>query len=294
MLHGFLSCSSDSEVAINDPILPGEFVTGKGFFEFSEMESLSIKTYYYIPANTTSNTPIVFVFHGAGRNARDYRDAMISKANQYHFIVVAPAFSITDFPGGDGYNLGNVFVDGDNPLSSTLNPEEAWAFSVIEPLFDFMTQLQNNTTSTYHIFGHSAGGQFAHRFMMFKPQARVSKIVASASGWYTVPNATISFPYGFKNSPLETIDLPQLFQKDITILIGTQDNDPNAGGLRHNVNADAQGLHRLARAHHFFDTAAALAQDNSTPFNWQFFSHEGVGHDYIAASEKGADLIFNP
>ena len=136
-LHSFMSCSTDSVQSSDTSILPDELVTGAGFFEFSEVQSKFIRTYYYIPETRTSTTPILFVFHGAGRNARDYRDAMIAKANQYQYIVIAPEFSITDFPGGDGYNLGNVFVDGDNPLSSTLNPEEAWAFSVIEPLFDF-------------------------------------------------------------------------------------------------------------------------------------------------------------
>ena len=65
----------------------------------------------------------------------------------------------------------------------------------------------------YHVFGHSAGGQFAHRFLMFKPNSRLDKMVASGSGWYTVPNLDFNFPYGFKKSPLESLFLNNLFEK---------------------------------------------------------------------------------
>jgi len=293
ILSSFISCSENSDNSINESVILDEFVTGGGYFEFSDFQSLVIKTYYHIPIYVTNNTPIVFVFHGAGRNAKDYRDAMIAKANQFNFIVIVPEFSIANFPGGDGYNLGNVFIDGDNPSIGTLNPEDEWAFSVIEPLFDFIKQSLNNFTPKYHIFGHSAGGQFAHRFMMFKPNARFDKVVSSGSGWYTVPDLDINFPYGFKNSPLEDNSFENLFEKQLTIQIGELDNDPNSAGLRHNQFADAQGLNRLERANHFFDEALQLSQENNLEFNWDLHINEEGTHNYLTASESAANLIFN-
>ena len=293
ILSSFISCSENSDNSINESVILDEFVTGGGYFEFSDFQSLVIKTYYHIPIYVTNNTPIVFVFHGAGRNAKDYRDAMIAKANQFNFIVIVPEFSIANFPGGDGYNLGNVFIDGDNPSIGTLNPEDEWAFSVIEPLFDFIKQSLNNFTPKYHIFGHSAGGQFAHRFMMFKPNARFDKVVSSGSGWYTVSNMDINFPYGFKNSPLEDNSFENLFEKQLTIQIGELDNDPNSAGLRHNQFADAQGLNRLERANHFFDEALQLSQENNLEFNWDLHINEEGTHNYLTASESAANLIFN-
>lgn len=293
ILSSFTFCSDNSDNSINGPVILDEFVTGSGYFEFSDFQSLIIKTYYHIPIYVTNNTPIVFVFHGAGRNAKDYRDAMIAKSNQFNFIVIVPEFSIANFPGGDGYNLGNVFIDGDNPSIGTLNPEEEWAFSVIEPLFDFIKQSLNNSTPKYHIFGHSAGGQFAHRFMMFKPNARFDKVVSSGSGWYTVPDLDINFPYGFKNSPLEDNSFENLFEKQLTIQIGELDNDPNSAGLRHNQFADAQGLNRLERANHFFDEALQLSQENNLEFNWDLHINEEGTHNYLTASESAANLIFN-
>ena len=291
-----IACSSDSESTKTQASTLDINTTGSGFFNFTEYQPFQnkpIKVYYYIPENANSNTSIVFVFHGTGRNAKDYRDAAIAKANQYNFIVMAPEFSITYFPGGDSYNLGNVFVDGDNPSPSTLNPEDEWTFSVIEPLFDYIKQALNNSSSKYHIIGHSAGGQFAHRFVMFKPNAQFDKVVSSGSGWYTATDLNVTFPYGFKNSPLETISLSILFSKKLYIQIGTLDNDPNYPGLRHNTLSDAQGLNRFDRANYFFEKAQNLALLNNLEFNWQFYTQENVGHDYDKAIENAADIIFN-
>lgn len=287
------SCSDDSDASIHNAEFLNEFTTGSGFFEYTSFNEKVIRVFYHIPSNSTTNTNMLFVFHGNGRNAKDYRDAMVSKANQYGFIVITPEFSTGNFPGGDAYNLGNVFVDGDNPSPSTLLPEEEWTFSVIEPLYDFVKERLNNTSLKYHIFGHSAGGQFAHRFVMFKPEGRYDKIVASASGWYTVTDLNTTYPYGLMRSPLETISLQSLFEKKMMIQVGNLDNDPNAAGLRHNEYADAQGFNRFDRAKYFFDKASQLASSVDVQSLWELHINEGANHDYEVASLYAAELIFN-
>ena len=126
-----------------------------------------------------------------------------------------------------------------------------------------------------------------------KPNARFDKVVSSGSGWYTVPDLDINFPYGFKNSPLEDNSFENLFEKQLTIQIGELDNDPNSAGLRHNQFADAQGLNRLERANHFFDEALQLSQENNLEFNWDLHINEEGTHNYLTASESAANLIFN-
>ena len=163
-------------------------LVGTDSFRFTHQATLKndeIDIFYHIPQVNSVTTPIVFVFHGGARNPRTYRDSLISKADELGFIVIAPGLPSSLFPGGDGYNLGNVFVDGDNPSAGTLNDESDWAFSIVEPLFDHVKQQLGSQVSEYSVFGHSAGGQFSHRLLFFKPDARISKMVASASGWYT-------------------------------------------------------------------------------------------------------------
>lgn len=300
LLITLFSCSDDTpvdntddiiEVPPGDPLAPGSGIIDYTYEQDGYTKSLDI--YYFLPDNYTPQSPILFVFHGAGRNADDYRDAMISKSQELGFLVFTPEFSIAEFPNGDAYNLGNVYVDGDNPTPQTLNPESEWAFSIIEPLYDYVKTLTNNETSQYDLFGHSAGGQFVHRFLMFKPSARVHTAVASASGWYTFPDETIPFPYGYDESILLDSNLSNLFSKHLIIQVGENDDDPNSAGLRHNTYADAQGLNRKERATNFFQYCSTLATQESLTFNWQFQLVPDATHDFNLPSEYAADLLYN-
>lgn len=292
----FIACT-ENNASETEPIEPlTELSAGSGVFNYlysKDSFSKQMNIYYYIPENKTATTPILIVFHGTERNASDYRNSLIAKAQLLGFIVIVPEFSEQNFPGGDGYNLGNVFIDGDNPSNSTLNPEAEWTFSVIEPLFDFVKTQMNNTNVTYHIFGHSAGGQFAHRFLMFKPAARVDKAVISASGWYTFPNNTTVFPYGTNQSPLNSMSFSLFFDKKVYVQVGENDDDPNADGLRHNIYADAQGLNRKERAINYFEFCEQLATTNAINLNWSFHIVQNATHDYTKAAENAASLLFN-
>jgi predicted esterase len=289
----FSSCNDYEETV---PIGAAENIEiGTGFYRFNYQTTdnvIPMDVYYHVPNADLSTMPVLFVFHGAGRNAVEYRNAWIEEANARGFIVITPKFSSNDFRGGDGYNLGNVFEDGDNPSTSSLNDEQDWAFSVIEPLFDDVKSQLENQSATYNIFGFSAGGQFAHRFVMFKPNARVNKVVASASGWYTVPDNTIEFPYGIENSPIENTPGSSYFSKNMTIQIGTLDNDPNASALRRNPTVDQQGTNRYDRAFYMFSTSKSIAENLGVEFNWQIIETPGNDHDNRGAVEQAATVLF--
>ena len=294
----FYSCSSknDGLIGLDDFTELNSQSEGSGTFPFvyNSNTNKSLDVYCHIPENSDSSTPIVFLFHGNNRNANDYRNSLVAKANLYGFILLVPEFTTTQFPGGDGYNLGNVFTDGDNPSASSLNNESEWAFSVIEPLFTYAIQNLNNQSSKYHIIGHSAGAQFAHRFLFFKPLARIDKMVASAAGWYTTLDLETNFPYGINASPLEDINFSLLFSKQLTILVGSNDNDPNSSALRHNSIVDLQGLNRLDRAISFYNNAQSKAADLNVNFEWDFVINPNEDHNYLIAVSKASDIIFNP
>lgn len=272
-----------------------ENISGTGVFLFDDHEPLADKpldVYYHIPEGDIADLQVLFVFHGFGRNAVDYRNAWIEEANAKGFIVIVPKFSADQFPGGDAYNLANIFIDGDNPSASTLNEESIWTFSVIEPLFEKVKSLTGNTSINYKVYGHSAGGQFAHRFAIFKPNSRAAHIVASAAGWYTVPDTDIDFPYGIAQSPAENTPPEAYFQKNLSIIIGKEDNDPNAGGLRRNAAADAQGDNRLERARHFFQQSEMKASQNASNFNWDITEIDNIGHQFEGNIPVAADILF--
>ena len=275
-----------------EPIIPAEINVGNGMFIFS-FNNIDVEVFYHVPVSYSSSSKIVFGLHGGSRDAEGLRDNMIQKSIDYNFILIAPRFSSSNFSLGDGYNLGNVYVDGDNPSTNTLNDEHEWSFSIIEPLFDSVKSSLSIENDKYNLFGFSAGAQFVHRFIQFKPDARFDKVVAGAAGWYTVPDNTIPFPYGFDNSILNSTNLNNLLSSDLFIQVGALDNNPNSAGLRHNEYADAQGLNRVTRAVHFFETGQNIAESSNYNFNWSLHIIQGAGHNLIPNAENACDLMFN-
>lgn len=274
------------------PVIPAEIGIGSGTFIFS-FNNVDIEVFYHVPVSYTASSKVVFALHGGSREAEGVRNNMIQKSIEYNFVLIAPKFSSQNFSLGDGYNLGNVYEDGDNPSTSTLNDEEEWSFSIIEPLFDSVVSSLSLIEEKYNLFGFSAGAQFVHRFIQFKPNARFNKVVAGAAGWYTVPDNNIPFPYGLDNSILTNNNLSNLLSKDLYIQVGALDNDPNSVGLRHNEYADAQGLNRVTRAVHFFQSGQNIAESNNYNLNWSLHIIQGAGHNLIPNADNACDLMFN-
>ena len=291
----FYSCDNNDAP---ESQVSNSLISGSGSFIFSSyppFQDLPINVFYHVPENPNTQMPILFVLHGSGRNADEYRNALINKSEMMRFIVIAPEFSNSDFPGGDAYNLANIFSDGDAPSSSTLNSESEWTISVIDPLFEFIKEMTDNKTPSFDLFGHSAGAQVAHRYLLFKQNGKVNRVISSAAGWYTIPDINIRFPYGLSEGPFEFSNfvLEELFYKKLYILIGTNDNDPDYPGLRHTNEAEIQGAHRLERAAFFYNVSMNIANELNTPFNWQYQIVPNVGHQYVLMSQVAVELLYD-
>jgi hypothetical protein len=274
---------------------PASAWQGSGVVVYTDYEpfaSKQMRVFYYVPSQVAATTPIVFVMHGAERNALEYRNAIINKAEQKGFIAVVPEFSEINFPDVNGYQIGNIYLNGDAPSAETLRPETEWALSVIEPLFSYVKVQTQNSNSSYHMIGHSGGAQFAHRFLLCKRQLRLQKLVISAAGWYTATDAAVNFPYGQKNSILEGVDLAPVFAQKVFVQVGTADNSTNTTSIRRDAQAEAQGASRLARAQYFFQKANNRAAALAVPFQWELHLIAGLGHDFNQSLPHSADLLF--
>jgi hypothetical protein len=255
-----------------------------GSFTFTPSGPLSsqpVEVFYHIPSGDIMTMPIVMSFHGANRNGDDYRDYWINMANANNFMVFAPEFSSTHYPGlGDTYLMANIFDDGDNPSPSTFNNPDEWTFSVLDPIFDSIVSDVNGNQQYYNAWGHSGGAQFLQRFVMYMPNSKLDVAVCSNAGWYTVPENSVSFPYGIQNGQLPLSDLNTAFSKKLIVHLGQNDTDPNAPGLRRNDVVDnQQGIHRLERGQYFFNTSQNEAQSQNATFNWEKHEVPNIGHD---------------
>jgi hypothetical protein len=285
-----LACDNQEEIEVSSILVKGAGVYS--FDSYTPLADKPINCFYYVPENSNSLSPIFMIIPGAGRDAEGMRDGLISKANERGFIVLALEFSTMYFPNSDVYNLANIFEDGDDPSSSTLNPEEEWTFSVLDPIFEDFKDFTGNITPSYDVFGHSAGAQMIHRYLIFQPEANFNRLVSSAAGWYAVPDPSVEFPYGIENSPAEFSSPEAYFARTAYIIVGQNDTDPNSFGLRHNEEADRQGLNRLLRAQFFFQESFEIASRGSSNFNWQYRTVANTGHDGTTLAIYAADFLY--
>ena len=103
--------------------------------------------------------------------------------------------------------------------------------------------------------------------------------MCSNAGWYTVPESTVSFPYGILNGQLPEEDLTAAFSKKLIVHLGKNDTNPD-GGVRRNAVVDAQqGIQRLERGRYYFNTSRTQAQNRGNSFNWELKEVSNIGHD---------------
>lgn len=261
---------------------------GTGSFSFNSYEPLSekpVNIHYHIPAGANMNTaPVVMVFHGMSRNADDYRDYWISSADKYGFMIFCPEFTDELYPSSE-YTRGNVITSG------ILNPKEVWTFSIVNPIFDRIKLATGNESESFYMFGHSAGAQFVHRCLTFMPETKAKKAISANAGWYTMPDYSVSFPYGLKDSFLETDSLPALFARDLIVLLGCADT-LRTSSLRQTVEADTQGRNRYERGHNYFEWSSNYSESNSIVFEWEVIDVPDVGHTGSAMSLAAAENLF--
>lgn len=245
-----------------------------------------VRIHYYVPAGMTSEMQIQFVMHGAGRNADDYLEGWKASADEYRLVIVAPELTKESFTSEE--YIGGRFL---TPEGSIADPGST-TFSLIDRIFEFVRDELELQNSTYNIYGHSAGGQFTHRFMQFYDSPYVGKAVAANAGWYTFPDDSTAYPYGIEGLFDDNDSLRKTYYKDdLTILLGTADTIRDKD-LRQTQEADLQGLTRLARGERFFDYNMAKAEDAGFTFIWQKSYVTGSGHDHTLMSPAAAAVLY--
>jgi len=272
----------------------GKFIIAGG----STKEKI-IGIHYYKPKNLKSESSVVIVLPGAGRNGDAYRDAWIEKAEKYNILVLSLEYAEKYYPEFWSYNLAGMITDVEindertamTSFNISKDPNE-WIFNDFDRIFDLTKEELNLNTDTYDLFGHSAGGQILHRLAIFKLDSKVNRILSSNSGWYTVPTDGADFPTGLKDSYISEKELD--FSKKLVLFLGEKDNaNETRGDLRHSPEVDKQGLHRLDRGTYFYNESKKIASKSNFEFNWTLEIIPNIGHDFREMSKAAADYLYN-
>jgi len=260
---------------------------GDGTFTFEGWAGPPLRVWYHRPEVMRADTPVLFVMHGVNRDADRYRDQWSALARQHGVVLVVPEFDGPRFPGGAAYNLGNVFDQAGSMVS-----REHWSFSAIEPLFDRVRELTGTRVDAYDLYGHSAGAQFVHRYLMYVPEARIRRAISANAGWYTMPEADTAYPYGLRGSEVTDAGLRQALQRPMAILLGTSDTDTQHPSLRRTPEAMAQGPHRFARGESYYAAGRQAASEEGVPFGWVLQPVGGVMHDNGGMAPAAAAWLY--
>lgn len=281
-----LSCIRVQNGPGNNPIR-----NGAGSFVFTDRRGnpdKPITVWYYRPPGFSSSSPLVFVMHGAKRDARRYRDEWSEYAERAGFLLIVPEFSHKYYPGIREYNEGNLFDKKENPV-----PENDRDFTVIEHLFDFVKDATGNQSTSYGIYGHSAGGQFVQRMILFKTDSRIRTAIAANPGVYAMASFFEKYPYGIRSSGLTPDDLRAAFKRDFILLLGEKDVVADDGILDRSSEALAQGNNRFERGINFYDSAKNEASRLGMTFNWKLKTVTDAAHNDPQLASTAARLLFS-
>ena len=270
---------------LSTPIRAEPTPVGVSQFEFSGWAGKAFPVRMFVPADFSDDSPIVIVMHGASRDVERYFNDWAPLGQLNNQIIVVPYFSKADFPKSAQYNLGFVFDDDE------LRPEALWTFSAIEPLFDEVVARLGTAHAGYTIYGHSAGAQFVHRILYYKPGARVDRYIAANAGWYTMPLFEVGYPYGLGGSHVGEEELERIFASDVVLLLGRNDTDPNADNLRQAKEAQLQGANRLQRGMTMYRVARQHARELEVAFNWRLEIVDDADHVNAKMAPAASSLV---
>ena len=309
---GGITCQADpypSELVQKSGLyeLPDDPAARTSLIRFKTRDGHTLNAYTYRATGFSgSDGPIVFILHGAARNAIDYLNRFKPIAERHGALAIAPEFPDTIYgPGSDRYTLA---VSRGKPIYSGTympwlwRPPDRYLYSEIEHLFEAVRQELGSSRCTYGIWGHSAGGQFVHRLVTFRPDARVDSAVAVNSGFYTLPSygngsdPNYSMPYGLKGTPLKEEDVRRLLEAPLVVLVGEHDTETGeeSESVRDSKYANFQGLNRRERAEFYFKTGKREALRLGLRFGWRFAVIPGAGHNARRVGPSAAWYLFQP
>ena len=250
---------------------------------YAYWEKPDVEIFYITPKKIDKDTKLLFVIHGNSRNAKDYISAWIPHIKNKNIILVAPQFDKSSFRYfallESATSSGNINNNPDDYINKS-----------ISSFFNFFQSKFSLSTSKYMMFGHSAGAQFTHRYMLLSNDKRISMAVIANAGWYTFLNGN-SFPYGIKNSPIDiSSDHIKWFMSNKTsLLIGN--NDINLKSVNSSKGAQRQGITRVDRANSYFESLVNISDDNNIPFRWSYKVVDEVDHDYLKMTPVAAKIL---
>jgi pimeloyl-ACP methyl ester carboxylesterase len=250
---------------------------------FAYWDKPDVEIFYITPEIINKDTKVLFVIHGNSRNAEDYLSAWIPHVINKNVIVAAPQFRKIDFR----YFFLLEMAESSGKLNSN---KDEYLNNSISLFFNYLKSKFSLSTETYRMFGHSAGAQFTHRYMLLSMDNRISNTVIANAGWYTFITDD-EFPYGINNSPINISNeqIKWFMSKKANLLIGS--DDIGFKSVNSSKGAKLQGLTRVDRATNYFNSLIMNAESRGYALRWNYRVLDRVDHDFKKVTPYAAQIL---
>lgn len=207
-----------------------------------------------------------------GAYAQAAVDRWCALADSHEAIVAAPVFGGTRFPG---YRE----LTG-NPA----RPDE-YVNSLVDKLgYEYIRDFDG----TFSLHGHSAGAQFAARYLIAHP-GRLDHVILSAPSAYPLPDPGVAWPNGMGGdtapAPKPEHWLTAATEVDVVVLVGTQDTELRPAG------PGQQGSSRIERAIFWVESMRGLSQAAGTESSTRLIWADGYDHDEVALAAPAQEIL---
>ena len=250
---------------------------------FAYWNKPDVEIFYITPEKINKDTKVIFVIHGNSRNAEDYLSAWIPHVINKNVIVAAPQFRKIDFR----YFFLLEMAESSGKVNSNKNE---YINNSISLFFNYLKSKFSLSTETYRMFGHSAGAQFTHRYMLLSMDNRISNSVIANAGWYTFITDD-EFPYGINNSPINISNeqIKWFMSQKVNLLIGS--DDIGFRSVNSSKGANLQGSTRVDRAANYFDSLIMSAENRGYALRWNYRVLDRVDHDFKKVTPYAAQIL---
>ena len=250
---------------------------------FAYWDKPDVEVFYITPEIINKDTKVIFVIHGNSRNAEDYLSVWIPHVANKNVIVAAPQFRKIDFR----YFFLLEMAESSGKLNSN---KDEYLNNSISLFFNYLKSKFSLSTETYRMFGHSAGAQFTHRYMLLSMDNRISNTVIANAGWYTFITDD-EFPYGINNSPINISNeqIKWFMSKKANLLIGS--DDIGFKSVNSSKGAKLQGLTRVDRATNYFNSLIMNSESRGYALRWNYRVLDRVDHDFKKVTPYAAQIL---
>ncbi len=250
---------------------------------YASWDKPDVEILYTLPKEINNQTKVLFIIHGNSRDVKKYLNLWLEDAKDKNVILVAPHFTKENYP-----NFGTLQIAKSS--GKILNDQSNNLTNSISSFFTYFKSKYNLESSTYRIFGFSAGSQFVHRYLMYGKDTRTEKAVLGSAGWYTFLNEE-KYPYGTKNMPIEKERYEWFLSRRVLFILGNKDNDPNHPTLNLSKGAKKQGNNRYERGQNYFDNLLNFSQKNKIPFRWRYKVVPSLDHNTEMLSKNAIPFL---